>query len=111
MDDTDNHMEREEAADDVPCDDTELEPALGWTEPEARWGRHAWSDFIDAELDECDDEESDPGEDNGDREPDVDDEEDGTSKPPLGWNAEEAARGRYPSQMGHRAEFEEGAAS
>jgi hypothetical protein len=35
-----------------------------------------------------------------DREPDVDAEPSEDSEPSLGWNDEEAARGRYPSQMG-----------
>jgi hypothetical protein len=128
LDDTDNHMEREEAVDDVGCDDTEGEPSLGWTEQEARWGKHAWSADIDAELDRADyepalaspenhpgsqdhwaagsrdDRESDPGHD--DREPDVDDEDGGDKEPAFGWSDEEAARGSYPSIMGARAEHE-----
>ena len=43
---------------------------------QARWGAFCEGD-IDAELDNRDDEESDPGEDNGDGEPDVDDEDGG----------------------------------
>jgi hypothetical protein len=58
LDDTDNHMEREEAVDDVGCDDIEVEPSLGWTELEARFGRHAAPADVDAELDNCDDEPS-----------------------------------------------------
>ena len=61
LDDTDNHMEREEAVDDVGCDDVgEAEPSLGWTEQEARWGRYAESAMadIDNELDTVDDEPS-----------------------------------------------------
>jgi hypothetical protein len=45
-----------------------------------------------------DDREGDPGCD--DREPDVDAEPSEDKEPALGWNDEEAARGRYPSQMG-----------
>jgi hypothetical protein len=61
LDDTDNHMELDQAVDDVGCDAPDEgndEPSLGWTEQEARWGRHAWSGFIDAELDPVDDEPS-----------------------------------------------------
>jgi hypothetical protein len=49
-------MELDQAVDDVACDGPDEgndEPSLGWTEQEARWGRHAWSGFIDAELDRC----------------------------------------------------------
>jgi hypothetical protein len=60
LDESDNHMAIEDCAiDDDPCDDAgEAEPSLGWTEQEARWGKHATPADIDAELDNCDDEPS-----------------------------------------------------
>jgi hypothetical protein len=88
----------------------------------SRYGRTGAGGDIDAELDRADsepslasaeigagsqtpwasrgadDREGDPGSD--DREPDVDAEPSEDDGPALGWNDEEAARGRYPSQIG-----------
>jgi hypothetical protein len=134
LDKTDNYVSREleDAVDDVACDDVgEAEPSLGWTDQEARRGKHAWSGDIDAELDRCDDEPA-LGSTNtdfnqarwtegnrDDREGDgcADDREgdelehggDGArenDEPSFGWSDEEAARGSYPSLMGARVEFE-----
>jgi hypothetical protein len=57
------------------------EPSLGWTDYEARYGRYAdqWGYATDGEEEhdgrepDCDDEEDDPGEDNGDAEPEASD--------------------------------------
>ena len=127
-------MEREP---DDEGDEGEAEPSLGWTEQEARWGRHAWSADIDAELDSCDDEPSlaAPNQYNGggqtdwaagtkdDREGDGcaddregDEEQHGgeagheNDEPSLGWTDEEAARGRTcAGTMGLSYDLEEGA--
>jgi len=59
LDATDDYVSREleDSVDDNPqSDEGEAEPSLGWTEQEARWGRHAWSADIDAEHDNCDSE-------------------------------------------------------
>jgi hypothetical protein len=66
MDATDGYtiFEYEEGADDVPCDDSELEPSLGWTSIEARSGRIASSADVDVEGDAREDDE-----DNSDAEP------------------------------------------
>jgi len=48
----------------------------------------------------------DPAEDNGDHEPDVDDEDGADKVSSFGWSDEDAARCRYPSLMGARAEHE-----
>ncbi len=72
LDDTDNHMELEEAVDDVPCDTDELE--AGWTGLTANAGNMPNQDWLDeAEADgaggDANDEESDHPEDGGDTEP------------------------------------------
>jgi hypothetical protein len=51
----------------------------------------------DREGGECEDEGADGAD---DREPNVDDEDDGTGEPSFGWNEEETALGRYPNMMG-----------
>ena len=70
LDDTDQHMELEEAVDDGPCDgDTDAEPSLGsfdrvvnqvtaWKTTTAYGSGHD----VDCELDRCDHEDSDPAE-------------------------------------------------
>lgn len=60
LDTTDNYVsqELEDAVDDNPCDDDEIEPSLGWTDQESRSGRIANPADIDAELDNSDDEPS-----------------------------------------------------
>ena len=72
LDETDNHMELEEGADDAPCDDTELEPSLGSFDRmlnHEKSYRQTWGECGDCgddiEQDDCD------NEDNGDREPDL----------------------------------------
>jgi hypothetical protein len=68
--------------------DTDLEPSLTGYSP----------GMDDREGGECEDEGADCAD---DREEDIVDKEDGgDSEPSQGWNDEEAARGRYPSQMG-----------
>jgi hypothetical protein len=136
LDKTDDYMfrELEDAIDDNPHgDEGEAEPSLGWTEQEARWGKHAWSVFIDEELDRCDDEPSlgalpstdqtgwekhggDDREGDGcadDRE--GDDLQHGgegvheNDEPSLGWTDGEAAEGRtYAGTVGESADLEEG---
>jgi hypothetical protein len=138
LDESDNHMAIEDCAvDDDPCDDADegnAEPSLGWTEQEARWGKHANPADIDAELDTCDDEPA-LGSVNtyhnhtrwtegnaDDREGDgcADDREGDelvhggeavheNDEPSLGWTDEEAAIGRtYAGTMGLSADLEEG---
>jgi len=78
LDETDGYSttEQEEAADDVPCDEDELdggaggreaddEPSLGWTPGEAARGRYAatYGDRADREDDAGDNGEYDPAED------------------------------------------------
>ena len=109
--------------DDREGDPADTEPSLGWTEQEARWGRYTLPADVDTELDCCDEEESDAGKENGDREPSLGstnpsisgsqqtwgaggsddaegDEHDGRERA-VNWTDEEAARGRYPSIMVH----------
>jgi hypothetical protein len=123
------------AVDDGLCDgDPDMEPSLGsfdrMSDQVKAWQTTALCTAdIDAELDRCDaepalaapelhaadsqehwargagdDREGDPGCD--DREPDVDDEPTEDEEPAFGWNDDEAARGRYPTMMGHRVEHE-----
>lgn len=70
LDDTDRHMELEEAVDDVPCDgDTDAEPSLGSFDRAVNQVT-AWKTTtgygsgydVDCELDQCDHEDSDPAE-------------------------------------------------
>jgi hypothetical protein len=134
LDKTDDYVSREleDAVDDVACDgDDDAEASLGWTEQEARWGKHAWTADIDAELDGCDAEPSLGALSNidqsgwekaggDDREGDgcADDREgdecvhggEGVQEddePSLGWTEEEAARGRMcAGTMGQSADLE-----
>lgn len=131
LDKTDDYVSREleDSVDDNPQNDEgDAEPSLGWTDLEARRGRHFFWGDVDAELDNADDEpslgshvlpsggvsyvgpglrgldcegdEHDGREPGEDDEPDVDDEDGGDKEPAFGWSDEEAARGRYPSLMG-----------
>jgi hypothetical protein len=57
-------VDEDSAADDEPCDDQELEPSLGSFDRMSDQIK-AWSGGnydVDAELDRCDDEDSDPAE-------------------------------------------------
>ncbi len=118
--------------DDREGDPADTEPSLGWTDQEARWGRHATPADVDTELDASDDEPSlgsIDGNQEGwaagktdDREGDgcADDREGDelvhggeavheNDEPSLGWTDEEAARGRtYAGTTGQSADFEEG---
>jgi hypothetical protein len=60
MDATDRYAanELEDAIDDGPCDDQEIEPSLGWGEMQARYGQYNEPADIDVELDQCDREPS-----------------------------------------------------
>ena len=64
-------VDEDSAADDEPCDDRELEPSLGsfdrMSDQIKAWLGGACD--VDAELDKCDDEESDAPEDGADSEP------------------------------------------
>jgi hypothetical protein len=130
-----DEIERLIAVDDRGCDeDTDLEASLGsfdrMSDQVKAWRTttgYGSAYDVDCELDRCDaepslgsvnthhnherwaegnadDREGDPGCD--DREPEVDHEDGDDDEPAFGWSEEEAAKGRYPSLMGHRAEFE-----
>jgi hypothetical protein len=65
--------DQDAAVDDNPCDgDPDVEPSLGSFDRMSNqlnaWAHRGWGN-VDAELDKCDDEESDPAEDGGDYKP------------------------------------------
>ena len=107
LDESDNHMAIEDCAiDDDPCDTDEFEIADGDDEPSL--GSHVLpSGAVSYSLPVSSDGSIDcEGDEHDGREPDVDDEDGGDKEPSYGWNEEEAARVRYPSLMGARAEHE-----
>lgn len=119
------------AVDDDPCDgDPDAEPALGsfdrMSDQIKAWQTRPVTADVDCELDTADREPSlgsgnthhnqtkwtegntddREGCEHDGRELDVDDEDGADKEPMFGWSEEEAARGRYPSVMGARAEHE-----
>jgi cobalamin biosynthesis protein CobT len=88
LDDSDRHMELDEAVDDVPCDDHELEPSLcGVTAGAANMPMGGYDEDLEGDAHEDDEEGHDRENDPADGPLEVNEDGDGNpdDEPSLGW--------------------------